>query len=219
MVQVVCISRTLAAGGEEIGHGVAERLGYRVIDAEIIQLVAERAEVDPKRVMAAEQRQSLIRRLLSAVAFPGKPGALPLDYYSATPEACLVTGQPIEERLRALIREVIEEVANEGRAVIVAHAASMALAGRTGVLRVLVTASAELRAARLVEVRGTSLKEARAAVRHSDQERADYFRRFYDLDEELPTDYDLVLSTDALSPEQAVHASWRRRRRKAWPVR
>ena len=28
--QVVCISRTLAAGGEEVGRGVAERLGFRV---------------------------------------------------------------------------------------------------------------------------------------------------------------------------------------------
>ncbi len=204
VMTVVCISRTLAAGGEDIGRGVAEQLNYRIIDAEIIQRAAERASVDPKQVMEAEQRQSLIRRLISAVAFPGKAGSLPLDYYAATPEAALVTGQPIEERLRALIREVIVEVANEGRCVIVAHAASMALAGREGVLRVLVTASAELRARRLVEVSRCSLKEARTAVRNSDDERGDYFRRFYELPQELPTHYDLVVNTDALTPEQAV---------------
>ena len=39
--KVVCISRTLAAGGEEIGQAVAERLGFRVIDAEIIQRAAD----------------------------------------------------------------------------------------------------------------------------------------------------------------------------------
>lgn len=206
VTQVVCISRTLAAGGEDIGRGVAEQLNYRIIDAEIIQRAAERASVDPKQVMEAEQRQSLIRRLISAVAFPAKSGSLPLDYYAATPEACLVTGQPIEERLRALIRLVIEEVANEGRCVIVAHAASMALAGREDILRVLVTASPELRARRLVEFSRSSLKDARAAVRSSDDERADYFRRFYDLPQELPTHYDLVVNTDALTPEQAVHS-------------
>ncbi|MFZ1426718.1 MAG: cytidylate kinase-like family protein [Geminicoccaceae bacterium] len=202
--RVVCISRTLAGGGEEVGRGVAERLGYRIIDAEIIERAAERAAVDPRQVMEAEQRQSLIRRLISAVAFPGAPGALPLDYYAATPEAALVIWQPPEERLRAMIREVIREVANEGRCVIVAHAASMALAGREDVLRVLVTASAELRARRLVELSRCSLKEARAAVRNSDDERSDYFRRFYELPQELPTHYDLVVNTDALTPEQAV---------------
>ena len=95
---------------------------------------------NPKRVAETEQRQPLIRRLIAAIAFPGKAGALPLEYYAAAPEAALAIGQPLEERLRALIREVIEEVAKEGRAVIVAHAASMALAGSDGVLRILVTA-------------------------------------------------------------------------------
>ena len=73
--RVICISRTLAAGGEEVGRGVAERLGFRVIDAEIIQRAAEKADVQPKRVGRTEQRQPLIRRLISSIAFPGQPGA------------------------------------------------------------------------------------------------------------------------------------------------
>ena len=131
---------------------------------------------------------------------------MPLEYYAAAPEAALAIGQPLEERLRALIREVIEEVAKEGKAVIVAHAASMALAGSDGVLRILVTAPAERRARRLVEAAEVSLREAKAAVKRSDRERTDYFKRFYDLTEELPTHYDLVVNTEALTPEQAVSA-------------
>ena len=42
-------------------------------------------------------------------------------------------------------------------------------------------------------------------MRNSDRERADYFRRFYDIDEELPTHYDIVVNTDTLGPEQAVN--------------
>ena len=209
--RVICISRTLAAGGEEVGRGVAERLGFRVIDAEIIQRAAERAEVEPKRVAETEQRQPLIRRLIAAIAFPGKAGALPLEYYAAAPEAALAIGQPLEERLRALIREVIEEVAKEGKAVIVAHAASMALAGSDGVLRILVTAPAERRARRLVEAAEVSLREAKAAVKRSDRERTDYFKRFYGIGAELPTHYDLVVNTDRVTPEEAaeivVHAA------------
>ena len=45
------------------------------------------------------------------------------------------------DELRAYIREAIEETAGHGKAVIVAHAASHALAGRQDALRVLVTAS------------------------------------------------------------------------------
>ena len=203
--KVVCISRTLAAGGEEVGQGVAERLGYRVIDAEIIQRAAEKADLKPERVAQTEQRQSLIRRLISSIAFAEPSGVLAPEYYAVYPEAALAVGQTLEERLRLLIREVIEEVANEGQAVIVAHAASMALSAREGVLRVLVTASDEERAERLVWAAGMELGAAQAAVRNSDRERADYFRRFYEIDEELPTHYDIVVNTDTLGPEQAVN--------------
>ena len=43
-------------------------------------------------------------------------------------------------------------------------------------------------------------------MRSSDRERTDYFRRFYELTEELPTHYDMVINTEALTPEQAVSA-------------
>ena len=50
------------------------------------------------------------------------------------------------------------------------------------------------------------LDEARAAraVKDSDAGRRDYLKRFYDVDEESPTHYDLVVNTDVLSIEQAA---------------
>jgi cytidylate kinase len=88
--------------------------------------------------------------------------------------------------------------------VIVAHAASHAVTRGPKTLRVLITASPETRVTRII---GTgSLDQARAArvVKDSDAGRRDYLRRFYDVDEELPTQYDLVVNTDVLSLEQAA---------------
>jgi cytidylate kinase len=81
----------------------------------------------------------------------------------------------------------------------------MALAGAPGVLRVLVTASLAARAQRLrLEGHLRSEDEATKAVNESDRERKDYLYRFYQIREELPTHYDLVVNTDHLKPEQAV---------------
>jgi cytidylate kinase len=88
--------------------------------------------------------------------------------------------------------------------VIVAHAASLALGGTEGVLRVLVTASPETRAQRLAAAQGISAEDAATAVAASDRERRDYLHRFYRVKEELPTHYDVVINTDVLSPQQAV---------------
>jgi cytidylate kinase len=41
-------------------------------------------------------------------------------------------------------------------------------------------------------------------VKDSDAGRRDYLRRFYNVDKELPTHYDLVVNTDVLSVEQAA---------------
>jgi hypothetical protein len=202
--RTICISRTLAANGEEIGQAVAQRLGWRVIDAEIIQRAAEKAGIDPSKVAMTEQRQPLIRRLIASIASLG-PAASETQPGAVDAEAAFAAGQTLEERLRGLIREVLAEVARAGRAVIVAHAASMALAGHDGVLRVLITASPEQRIDRLVWANGLARGTAEAAIRTSDRERAGYFRRFYEIDQELPTHYDLIVNTDQIGPEQAVN--------------
>ena len=204
--RVVCISRTVGAGGEQIGRGIAHQLGFRYVDEEIVAKAAEKARMDLGTITAAEHRQPLVRRLLDAIGLPhGMPDMLsylrPADteyrYHLTSPVAAGETDDP-----RAFIRAAIKDIAGEGRVVIVAHAASLALAGRAGVLRVLITASPQTRAERL-SVRLLK-QDADAAVRESDQQRREYIRRFYDIAEELPTHYDVVLNTDVLSPAQAV---------------
>jgi len=108
------------------------------------------------------------------------------------------------ERYRELIRDAIVQTASEGDVVIVAHAASYPLAGHDGVLRVLVTASPDVRAKRLAQEESVDEDEGEKIRRRSDGNRADYLRRFYDVDEELPTHYDVVLNTDELTPEEAA---------------
>lgn len=201
--QVICVSRTLGAGGEDLAREVSEQLGFRYVDDEIVLRAAASAGVSAEEVAGAEQKRPLIDRILSAMAMVG------VDGYSLPPDVAALEGLEPWARpadYEALIRLAIEQTAKEGQTVIVAHAASMALAGLEGVLRVLVTASPETRAARLAERERLSAKDAERAVKDSDGERRDYLRRFYRVSEELPTQYDLVVNTDALGEAQAARA-------------
>jgi cytidylate kinase len=103
-----------------------------------------------------------------------------------------------------LIRNAVWESAERGNAVLVAHAASLALANRTDVLRVWVTASPETRARRLAEAEDIGEAEAKKLVASGDANRADYLKRFYGASAELPTHYDIVLNTDRVAPEDAA---------------
>jgi cytidylate kinase len=195
---VITIARTLAAGGEEVGQQVAERLGYRYADDEIINEAAERAGVSRETIAKTERKQGLVARIMETM------GHVPLDpqvyYGQALNPVPLVESNDYEQ----LIQDVIVETANRGNVVIVAHGAGICLAGSDGLLRVLVTASPELRGRRLAQQASLDAKRAEKAVQDSDRERADFLKRFYDVAHESPSHYDLVISTDVFDPSQAA---------------
>jgi cytidylate kinase len=148
---VICVSHATGAGGPELGRMVADRLGFRLVDEEIITRVAEK------------EGKSLLSRILSELAVgaaamgpAGMPGLVsPADF------------QADKGSLRDLIRQSVNETAAEGQVVIVSHAASFALADREGVLRVLVTAPLEVRARRLTDG-GLDQKEAERSISTND---------------------------------------------------
>jgi Cytidylate kinase-like family len=194
--QVVCISSSDAFLGRAVGRLVAERLGRRYVDEDIIAAAAAKARVDPALLADVEERKPLIRRLLE------DSSAAELAVGGFAPP--FAGAQPGSDELRALIRDEIEKTASEGPVVIVAHAASFALAGREGLLRVFLTASRETRARRLATARELGQAEASREIKAADAARADYLKRFYGVRSELPTHYDVVVNTDVLSVEEAA---------------
>jgi cytidylate kinase len=192
---VISISRSLAAGGEEVGRAVAEATGFRLVDDEIIAAAADKAGVSPVTIARVERSPSLIDRILKHL------GTIPVEaghggYAPVVPA--------INETYEGIIADVIREVAGQGRLVILAHGASIALASTPGVFRALVTGSAEVRCSRYGKLTGMKDADCRKAIEKSDGERADFLRRFYEVQQELPTHYDLVVNTDRISPEAAA---------------
>jgi cytidylate kinase len=197
--RVVTISHTTGAGGESIGRSVAKGLGFRYVDEEIIHLAAERHGIDFELVADAERRKGLLDRILGDMAAP--PMMMePTGGMAMLPPEAFMT----RDDMRALIVEAIKETAERGQVVIVSHAAGIPLGGRRDVLRVLITASFEPRARRVAETTRSTKADAETTLKSSDAGRADYFQRFYGIERELPTHYDVVINTDTLTPEEAT---------------
>ena len=204
--RVICISHTDGSGGRTIGRAVADQLDLRFVDERLIVEAARLAQVDPALITAAEHKQSLVQRLLEALT----------SAQTMLGSATLGAGMPLpsmhapgarlssRDDLRSVIRAALRQIGKDGDAVIVAHAASHALAGTPGVLRVLVTAPASTRSERIARERDLPAKEAAEATSSGDEGRKEYLREFYEIEEELPTHYDLVINTENLTPAQAA---------------
>jgi cytidylate kinase len=188
--RVVTISRSTGAGGEEVARIVAKKLGFRYTDRQIVFRAAEEAGVSPESAAQAERTPGLIARIFEAMA------STPIEPVWSSYEALASHAEPAYE---GLFESVIRETANAGNVVIVAHGASFPLAGMSGLLRVFVTASPQVRVERLVREGNLDEGRAKKAIQDSDRQRRDYLRRFYNVRQELPTHYDLVVNTDVLT--------------------
>jgi hypothetical protein len=197
--RVVAISPTDGSEGEALGPIVAHKLGFRLINEQVVARVAWEAGVNPEVVADVERRKSLVARVLGGLGDVAPAATARLSGFPIVDDPA-----PRRDALRGLIRSVLWESAEVGDAVIVAHAASLALATRADVLRVLITASAETRARRLAEAQKIGEAEAEKLVARGDGNRADYLKRFYGVSTELPTHYDIVLNTDRVAPEDAA---------------
>ena len=194
--RVVCISRILGAGGREVGQLVAERLGFVHVDEEIVQQAAAKEGVAAEELADVERRSTFIDRLLESLAMAGGAEGYMVGAVGVLPPPT-TSGK---DTLRELIRRSIEETADRGDVVIVSHAASYALANRDDVLRVLVTASDDTRRRRAAAEGSLDAKQAGKAVQDDDAGRTAYLKKFYGVDREMPTHYDLTVNTDHLTP-------------------
>jgi len=200
--KAICFSRSMSSDGEEIARIVAEKMSYRYVDDEIIAMAAEKEGVSPETIGKVERPSAITNRILEYMSH---------DSGGAYEFMRLEMAQ--SEEYRRKIQDVIVETAKTGNVVIVAHGAAIPLADMPGVLRVFVTASQSKRTKRHMAGANLDEQKAREDIAASDRQRADYFQHFYDINQKLPTHYDIVLNTDHLTPSVAADVVERAARR------
>ncbi len=173
---VITISRQLGSLGTTLGKRIASRLGYRLVHRDVINQAARLAGAPDV-----------------ALATIDELGLLGIEPEESAQQAYLEA-----------VRQVIENLAQEGDVVIVGRAGQSILQKHAGVLHVRVVAPFETRVQRVVTAHGISEQAARAQVRDSDRYRADYLRRFYDTEWDDPTLYHLVINTGHMNLDTAA---------------
>jgi len=198
--RVLSISRQVGTAGEEVAREAAARLGFRYIDYQVIQDAAQEAGVSPETVSESEHTPSLMTRFLESLA--RSPGVPVTGWADPAP----LTTSPLftSTDYRRFVESAIRDIAESGNAVIVGHAAQVILRDRFDTVRVLVTGSPGFRARRIMAGMDVDEKTALKTVERTDNERVDYFRRFYDTGWLSPCTYDLTINTDHLNAAQCA---------------
>lgn len=193
---IITISRQYGAGGSEVARRVAEALGWRVVDNELIDRVASRAGLPPEAVAEREERAPGFMERLSRALSRMSPELFPA--------AADNVPEPEEATLVKVTEAVVAEIAAEGRIVMVGRAGPAVLRGEHAALHVKLVAAPEFRIRTAVQRLGLDPRAAAEAMHDADTNRARYLKQYYGLDWSDPTNYHMVLNTGALGLEGAA---------------
>jgi len=215
---VVTFSGFMGSGAMEIASLAAGCLGLDYVDREILARAAQSLGVsvaavehhDERIATLGERVASLLRNFLERSAMAGGDPALGpegLGILLSRTYAEAVGGRPEESanlderRYVSTITGVIEALAEGGNVVLLGRGSPVILRDRPGSLHVLTMAPSDLRVQRIVRRDEISTEEARRRVHESDRGRCAFHRKFFKVDPDDPSLYDLVIHTRRLSFE------------------
>ena len=198
-MSVITIARQFGAGGKTLGVILAQKLGYTLIDEEIVELLAHEANVSSEWVDAVERKtgsEGVFSRLLTRLG-PYRKGYVQVATESSP-------GYMDGNLYIALLHKVIPRIADQDNVVIIGRGAQYILADRPNTLHFLLIASLTHRIDFIMENYDLDEKQAQIVVEKHARRRLHLYRNFARLDYEKPELYHLVLNMNRLSLDEAV---------------
>jgi cytidylate kinase len=169
MFNVVTIAREYGSGGADIGHRVAEMLGWKLVDRQIIERVAAMSKIDPAWAEEAdEQCVAWWERVLNGFRHGG-----PEVYVGGVAD----TGVD-RDSLQQFTARVIEEAGKMGNCVIVGRSSQCVLRNEPRALHVLVYAPLNEKLERMKQ-RHPRERDLPGLLRRMDSERTHYTQDYF----------------------------------------
>lgn len=196
-MRAITIARLYGSGGGEVASRVAQHLGWKLIDHEVIVRVARELGITHEEAEDRDEHtEGFILRALNSMSlmYPSMVENVPPAPSPATRERSYQTA----------LRRVIELAVEEGNAVIVGRGAGSMLVTRPDVLRVYVVAPLEQRIAYVAQREGMDEQNARKRITTKDNDRRRYVQSMYHMEPEDPTHYDLTVNTAVLALDSAA---------------
>ncbi|GFI46183.1 cytidylate kinase [Lachnospiraceae bacterium] len=161
MYNIITIERQYASGGNEIGKRLAEALGYKLYDRNILMEAAKNLDIPFVKIEGLDESSS---------------GGILLNL-SKTPLGGLSHSKelPLADKLFLEEKRIIEAVAEEGKCVIVGRASGYILRKRENSLRVFIHSDKEKRIQRAIEKEGIKEQEAEAVLKKNDKRRGSFY--------------------------------------------
>jgi cytidylate kinase len=225
---VITINGLIGSGTLEIGHLVAQNLGLNYVDryifseaarlvgSPVTRLIEKEQRVVPFREKVARFMQTVLER--SAVAGAGAEPyfgrgieMLPAEAYTELVSDTAATSAVHDRAFIEATTSVINELAAGGDVVIIGRGSNMILADVPGVVHVGLVAPMDVRIDTMSKREMFTPDEAKSYAEELETARLTFYRKFFRINANDPTQYHLMLNIGRISQNTAAeiigHAS------------
>ena len=184
MYRVITIEREYGCGAGEIARKLASKLGWKLWDNELTAEIARVAHVDPSSVSMCEERvDSTFQKLVKVFWRGSYERRADLEQPPFGPDRMVEVGE-----------EVMRDIAERGKCVIVGRGAPYFLRERGDTFHVFLYAPRAEKLRRIEEL-GMSLQDAEDLVDSVDQERILFVKHYFGADWPTRSLYHVMINT------------------------
>lgn len=185
--KIITISREFGSGGRTIGKMVAERLGFRFFDKDLVREVASQTGISEEVVEEQGQYAGTKNWFSYLLSFSGGPKVR--------------NGMRVNDFVWVMQSKVIRELAEQEPCVIVGRGSDFVLRDRGDCLRVFIHASMDFREQRVVQLYGERETSAEDRILDKDRRRKLFYKKYTGRDWGLAKNYHVTLDSGELGLE------------------
>lgn len=190
MYKIITISREFGSGGRTIGKKLAEKLGYKFFDSELVSKVAEESGYHQDFIEKHGEYATNGNAIL----------------FSLSRSGTITTGShSIYDNIFLAQQKVILDIAKEGNVVIVGRCADYILRDFENVLNIFIYANFEARAQRIINEYGErNDKSIEKRLKDRDQKRKVYYKTYTGQEWGKVQNYDLSVNSSKFGIEKSI---------------
>ena len=164
---IITIGRQYGSAGREIGYKVADELGIKLYDKEMLNRAAKESGICQELFETHDEKPT------NSFLY-----SLVMDTYSFGYSSSAFSDMPINQKVFLAQFETIKKIASEGPCIMIGRCADYALADFDNCLSVFIHASLETRIRRIAKLYDLTDAKAKDKIQKADKKRSSYYNYY-----------------------------------------
>lgn len=190
---IITIGRQFGSGGRQIGQNLADALGIKLYDKELLAIAAKESG------LCKELFENHDERPTNSFLY-----SLVMDTYSLGYSSAAYAEMPINHKVFLAQFDTIKKIADQGPCVIVGRCADYALTDYTNAVSVFIHADIDSRIRRIAKIYNLSDGKAKDLINKNDKKRASYYNYYSSKKWGNASGYDLSVNSGLLGIDGSV---------------